>query len=149
MRTLALALLLAGCSSSCAGTKPTVNWPRVVTCTEPVQHDLLNAVTSILLSDTTVNTIGDRAVRELTDMATRHGEHVVACLVDEAVRSLEHVAPVAERKSMSRAPSPVVPFETLPDDGPNDAPARAAARGKDFLKRVAQTQVHAPDAETP
>lgn len=164
--TLALTLTLAGCSSSCGGTsKPTVNWPRVVTCTEPAQRDLLSSVTNILLApeDGDSTTIGDRAVRELTDMASRRGEHVVACLVDEAVRSFQTVpqavvaAPSASpvvpaeppaRKSMRSAPAPVTgepepPVGTLPDS--EDEALTAAARGRDFLRRVG-THVQGNDA---
>ena len=166
-----LCLTLAGCSSSCGGTsKPAVNWPRVVTCTEPAQRDVLSSVTTILLSpgDGDSTTISDRAIAELNHMATTHGEHVVACLVDEAVRSFEHsrttasgviaAAPPATtgnevpaeqpaRKSVRTAPAPQGPAEpaqTLPDG--EDEALTAAARGRDFLGRVAKTHVQADDA---
>lgn len=169
--TLALTLTLAGCSSSCGGkSTPTVNWPRVVTCTEPAQRDLLKSVSAILLSPESgdSSTIGDRAIAELTSMADRHGEHVVACLVDEAVRSFERshttasgviaAAPPATtgnevpaelpaRKSVRTAPAPQGPAEptqTLPDG--EDEALTAAARGRDFLGRVAKTHVQGNDA---
>jgi hypothetical protein len=153
--TIALTLALAGCSSSCAGpSKPAVNWPRVVSCTEPAQRDLLAAVQAILVApeDGDSTTIGDRAVTELTDMAARHGEHVVACLVDEAVRSFEHVpaavasapastrsdvpAEAPARKGLRSAPAPTTgePVQTVPDS--DDTALTAAARGRDFLQRV-------------
>jgi len=161
--TIALTLALAGCNSSCAGTpKPAVNWPRIVSCTEPAQLDLLELVQRILvapdpeLGETTA--IGDDAVGKLTELARKRGEHVVACLVDEAVRSFEHVpeatvaaAPSTDvpaeppstvaRKSLRSAPAPTTaePVQTVPDS--DDSALHAAARGRDFLKRVAQTRV--------
>jgi len=159
--TITLCIALAGCSSSCASpSKPAVNWPRIVSCTEPAQVDLLRAVSAILLApeDGESTRIGDTAVTELTDMARKRGEHVVACLVDEAVRSFEHVpeatvaaAPRTEvpaeppstvaRKSLRSAPAPTTgePVQTVPDS--DDTALHAAARGRDFLERVAQTRV--------
>lgn len=154
--TLPLCIALVGCSSSCGSpSKPAVNWPRIVTCTEPAQRDLLSSVQAILLApeDGDDSTIGERAIAELTDMARTHGENVVACLVDEAVRSFEHVPAASAsasadvpaeqpvRKRLPTAPSPVVeePVQTLPDS--EDTALTAAARGKDFLRRVAQTRV--------
>lgn len=162
--TLALTLSLAGCSSSCGGaSKPAVNWPRVVTCTEPAQRDVLSSVAAILLApeDGDSTTIGDRAVAELDRMAATHTPHVVACLVDEAVRSFQTVpqavvtAPSASpvvpaeqpaRKSLRSAPAPVTgePEQTLPDG--EDEALTAAARGRDFLNRVAKTHVQGNDA---
>jgi hypothetical protein len=166
--TLALTLTLAGCSSSCGGTsKPAVNWPRIVSCTEPAQLDLLGAVQRILTApdpeEGETTAIGARAVAELERMAVAHGEHVVACLVDEAVRSFEDAsrtaaaatkvapsvsadvpaeAPTVARKSIRIAPTPqgpAAPVETLPSDGTSEL--YAAARGRDFLQRVAKTHV--------
>jgi hypothetical protein len=170
--TLVLTLTLAGCSSSCGGTTaPTVNWPRVVTCTEPAHSQLLEAVQRILVApeDGETSTIGDRAIAALTDMATRHGEHVVACLVDEAVRSFENAsrtdaaamqaAPRAfadvppeepARKSVRTAPvpqGPEAPVQTVPEaDADTTVKLNAAARGRDFLQRVAKTHVEADEA---
>lgn len=157
--TLLLALTLTACSSSCGGTsKPAVNWPPVVTCTEPGQRDLLSSVMAILLApeDGDSTTIGDRAAEELDRMAQRHGPHVVACLIGEAVRSFEHV-PVASvspavpaeqpaRKRLPTAPSPHVeqPVETLPDS--EDTALTAAARGRNFLQRV---NTHVQEAPAP
>ena len=166
--TVLLALILTSCSSSCAGSSsssPTVNWPRVVTCTEPALAGLLESVQRILVEPEPAgvsSSIGDGAIRKLTDMAAAHGEHVVACLIDEAVRSFEDAtrsaaaAPKAspaspdvpaERKSLRTAPTPQgpePPVSTVPtSDG--TAELYAAARGRDFLARVARTRVQADD----
>jgi hypothetical protein len=165
--TLALTLTLAGCSSSCGTNKPAVNWPRIVSCTEPAQLDMLAAVQRILSAPDpeagVTSSIGDRAVTELERMAVAHGEHVVACLVDEAVRSFEDasktaaaapkvspdVPPEPARKSLRAAPAPrgpAEPVQTVPDsDGTTEL--YAAARGRDFLERVAKTHVREPIAQ--
>jgi hypothetical protein len=160
--TIALTLALAGCNSSCGPSKPAVNWPRIVACTEPAQFDLLQAVQGLLISpepeegDTTA--IGTRAVQQLEQLARKHGENVVACLVDEAVRSFEGDASTGTSASgvIAAAPSASAdvpaeparkgmragPAQTLPEAIASDDQARyAAARGRDFLQRVAQTRV--------
>jgi hypothetical protein len=91
--TLALTITLAGCSSSCGGTsKPAVNWPRIVACTEPAQFDLLAQVQKLLVTpdpeagDT--STIGDRAVHALEDMARKHAGTLL--LVQVQRRLVDH-----------------------------------------------------------
>lgn len=145
-----LAFAFVGCGSSCSG-KPPVTWPSVVSCTEPAHADLLTAVQSILAAqdpeEGESSTIGDAAVRELQAMAQRHGAHVVACLVDEAVRSFEHAASVAPRQSTGiarsalREPTALEPPTGAEVDAQNRDEAWAAARGRDFLTRVAGTRI--------
>jgi len=165
--TLALTLTLAGCSSSCGGNQPAVKWPPIVACTEPAQFDLLSEVQGLLVSpepeEGETTTIGQRAVQALESMARKHGQHVVACLVDEAVRSFERGTATASgviaaepaassdvpaepaRKSVRTAPAPQGPGEpvrSLPEVmADDDAALHAAARGRDFLQRVAKTRV--------
>lgn len=138
--TLSLAILaLAGC-----GTTPRVNWPKVVQCsTGNAPAELFSTVQGVLLGDSTdqqaatpAASIGDRATSALEDLARKEGAQVVACLVDAAVHMFDQ-QPQESVMALSEPGSP----ETLPTLTPAQL---AAARGRDFLQRVAKTRVEAP-----
>ena len=136
--TLLLLALLTSCSSSCGGNTPHVNWPSVVQCGEPIAGDLFGTVTGILATPPDAgdaSSIGDRAVQSLEQLAVAHGPEVIACLVNQAIASFDHVAaPSAAASTTERANASRVAAE--------QTGARvAAARGRDFLQRVAKTRV--------
>ena len=166
MRTITITALalLAGCSSSCGGAnQPHVSWPSVVACGNVVRDALLYSVQMVLAgSDPEMgdsSTISDRAVSELERMAQEHGAQVIACIVDQAVHSFDQVAtagavasvPAEQPKARGLFAAPAAP-PPPPDSGvpvpvatePGDA-AVAAARGRDFLQRVAHTHVEGDD----
>lgn len=141
--TLLLLALLTSCSSSCGGNQPHVNWPGVVQCGQSVAGDLLGTVTNIIAApdpeagDT--SSVGDRAVNELEKLAAAHGPEVIACLVNQAIASFDHVAAAPMARSL--------PGEQSSNAAATSSPAEqtgarvAAARGRDFLQRVAKTRV--------
>lgn len=138
--TLLLAILVLADLTQCGGSQPRVDWPHVVQCgTQGAQADLLDAVTQTLLgngSDPASTTIGARAVAELERLAQDRGAQFVACLVDAAVHALDQ-QPQETVLALREPGSP----ESLPTLSPA---ALAAARGRDFLQRVARTQVERP-----
>ena len=126
--TLLLATLALFDLTQC-GTTPRINWPQLAQCsTAGAPADLLDAVTQVLLgnnADPSSATIGDRAVSELEALAEKHGAQLVECLVDEATRALDSAV-----KSMRASRTEPGNMRTL-----------AAARGRDFLQRVAKARV--------
>jgi hypothetical protein len=147
--TLLLLALLTSCSSSCAGNQPHVNWPGVVQCGAPIASELLGTVTGIIAKpapDGDASSIGGDAVQALEQLAIAHGPEVIACLVNQAIASFDHIA------SAPRATARAVPGEQ-PANASAVASATAeqtgarvaAARGRDFLQRVAKTHVEAAD----
>jgi hypothetical protein len=137
--TTLLALTLASCASSC-GKTPRVNWPSVVACTDVVRPDILPAVRGTLVGDPgdhDSSSIDSRAVEQLEELAQKHSASVVACLVDQAVHGFDRASPsggAARPRRLDDGP-PVV--AGLTDE------ELAAARGRDFLQRVAGTRVEA------
>lgn len=128
MRFLILTLfsiVLAACSSSCAGTSSSgkgVSWPKVAHCV-PTANDAISTVQRILLGDgnTAQTSISDRAKAELEGLAVNHGAQSVACLVDQVIKDW-----------------------TSP--GASASPERVAAtsRGRDFLNDIG-TQIERDD----
>lgn len=161
--TLTLCIALAGCTSSCGGTTPHVSWPSVVACADVVRDDLIGTVQAALVDhtpdDAVTTRITDRAVSELERLAAEHGAQVVACLVDQAVHSFDRAAVLAQAQAQAPVPAEppararglfsqpppdagvvaAEPVRTLPDE--QTAEQLAAARGRDFLQRVAKTRV--------
>lgn len=138
--TLLLAIIVTACTSSC-GQHARVNWPSVVACADTVRDDLLPAVQGVLVdtSGGESSSIGERAVGQLEEMAAKHGASVIACLVDQAVHAFDRASPsggAARPRSLDDGP-PVV--AGLTDE------ELAAARGRDFLQRVAGTRVEADE----
>lgn len=163
MRTATLCLTLAlliSCTGSCGGAQAgRVNWPAVIRCGDAVRDDLLPTVQAVLVQpdpeggDT--SSIGDHAVSTLEQLAVKHGPDLIACLVDQAVQSFTS-ASIQTPRGLSPASSPPSsgtskrtltvappaaspPVESLPEQPPIEQ--LAAARGRDFLTRVARTQV--------
>ena len=128
--TLALATLLD--LGGCGGNTPRINWPAVAQCsTQGATGDLLQTVAAILVGESgdTSTSIGERAVTQVAQLAEDRGAMAVECLVDEAVRGFEAQAP--SREALMAAPLNRQPL-----------PAQlAAARGRDFLQRVAVARV--------
>lgn len=152
MRTTATLLLLAlltSCSSSCAGNPPHVNWPGVVQCGAPIASELLGTVTGIIAKpdpeagDT--GSIGGGAVQQLEQLAIAHGPEVIACLVNQAIASFDRVATSARASARvvpgEPAEQPATAAETSSATAERTGARVAAARGRDFLQRVAQTRV--------
>lgn len=129
MRLIPLAMMIATLGMGC-GTSPRVNWPAIAECgARDAPEELLQTVAAILLGDAgdTATTIGDRAVAQLTQLAEDRGAMLVECFVDEAVRGFDAQTPSAQ----ALMAGPVRPL-----------PAQlAAARGRDFLQRVAVARV--------
>lgn len=162
LTSLLLAFPLTACSS-CQGTsQPHVSWPSVAACATVVRDDILPTVQAVLVDPDPErgdsSQIGTRAVHELEQLAQKHGAEVIACLVDQAVRSFDVAAkdaavernpvpaepPLTTRKRMGvrAVPDAAVasePVRTLPSEPSTEA--LAAARGRDFLQRVAGTRV--------
>lgn len=126
--TLLLAIIALPAFTHC-GTPARINWPQLAQCsTAGAPADLLDSVTQVLLgndSDPSSATIGDRAVAALEALAEKHGAQLVECLVDEATRALDS-APKSMRGSRTE---------------PGSMQALAAARGRDFLQRVAKARM--------
>jgi len=135
--TLLLAIIALLDLTQCGGSTPRVDWPKVAQCgTRGASADLLDAVMQTLLgggSDADSTTIGDRAVAQLASLAENRGAQLVTCAVDAAVHALDQ-QPQASVLALSEPGSP----ETLPTLTPAQL---AAARGRDFLQRVAKTRV--------
>jgi hypothetical protein len=134
--TTLLLLTLLATTTGCASSQPRVNWPGVVQCGTGVASDLFSAVVG-LLTDSSQNpgaTIGDQAVSQLEQLAIAHGPSVVACLVHQAVASFDTVAAAPRARELTAR----VPAEA-------QRASVAAARGRDFLQRVAKTHVEASD----
>lgn len=137
--TLLLTLaLLTTTTLGCASSTPHVNWPGVVQCGTGVASDLFSSVVGLLTdsSQSPGATIGDRAVSQIEQLAIAHGPDIVACLVHQAVASFDAVA-VAPRARELNAP---VPSEA-------QRASVAAARGRDFLQRVAGTRVETGEGQ--
>jgi hypothetical protein len=135
--TLLLAILALLDLTQCGGNTPRVDWPKVAQCsTSGASADLLDAVMQTLLgsgSDADSTSIGDRAVSQLAALAEDRGAQVVTCMVDAAVQALDQ-QPQPSALALSESGSP----ETLSTLTPAQL---AAARGRDFLQRVAGTRV--------
>lgn len=134
--TLLLVTLTLLDLTQCGGNTPRINWPQLAQCsTAGAPADLLDSVTQVLLgneTDPSSATIGDRAVAALEALAEKHGAQLVECLVDEATRGLDG----AVRQSVIAARMKT---------GPVSMQALAAARGRDFLQRVAKARLeHEP-----
>ena len=129
--TLLLATMALLDLTSCGASAPKVNWPAVAQCgTQGAPEELLQTVAAILLGDAgdTSTTIGERAVTQLAQLAEDRGAMLVECFVDEAVHGFEAQAPSA--RALMAAPA-----------GPPTSAQLAAARGRDFLQRVAVARV--------
>jgi hypothetical protein len=140
--TLLLALVLTACTSSC-GQPPRVAWPSVAACAEPARDDLMLAVRGVLVDpqDGDSSRIDKRAVEQLEELARAHGPSTIACLVDAAVQGFDRAAPAGGRPPIGMVPEYPGPdtVRGLTDD------ELAAARGRDFLQRIAGTRIEASE----
>lgn len=129
-RTLTgLAPLALVASIMCGGSSPPkVDWPAVAQCASIPKDDLFGSVQAVLLDRTTEPTI------ELERLAGLHGPHVIACLVDQAVKQFAAMAAAPQARLMAVDPSGAAP--TVAELSGAEI---AATRGRDFLQRVGTT----------
>lgn len=130
--TLLLAIIALLDLTQCGGSAPRINWPQLAQCgVHDAPEELLQAVADTLLGDKgdTATSIGDRAVAQLEKLAEERGAMVVEC-VDEVVRGFDSQGGKSAQALMA------APIASAP------TPAQlAAARGRDFLQRVARARV--------
>ena len=133
MRLFTLLLFAVAIATSCidCGNTPRINWPQLAQCgAHDAPEELLQAVAEVLLGDKgdTSRSIGDRALEQLGKLAEEHGAMLVECFVDEVTRGFDSQGGKSAQALMM-APSTPSPAQL------------AAARGRDFLQRVARTRV--------
>jgi hypothetical protein len=133
---LLLAILVLADLTQCGGSTPRINWPQLAQCgAHDAPEELLQAVADTLLGDKadTSTSISDRAVEQLTKLAEERGAMVVECFVDEVVRGFDSQGGKSAQALMA------APIASAP------TPAQlAAARGRDFLQRVARARIERP-----
>jgi hypothetical protein len=156
MKAIVLLLLLimpgqyfVACSKN--GKSQTVDWPKVVSCTDAAQADLVLSVQRLLLGDGDAvdGSISDRAIAELEALAMMHGAPMITCVVDQAIAMLmkpKEIPPPPAARAAPQAGPQATQMAAPPPPEPEFAeplPAQQAAalRGRDFLERVAKTDV--------
>lgn len=128
---LLLALFVLADLTQCGGSTPRIDWPHVAQCgAHDAPEELFERVADVLVGvpGDTSTTIGERAIAQLEQLATERGAALVECFVDEVVRSYGSLGGNARALMAAPIASP--------------SPAQlAAARGRDFLQRVAKARV--------
>jgi hypothetical protein len=100
----------------------------MVACANVPRDELFGSVQAVLLDRTTEPTA------ELERLAALHGPHVIACLVDQAVKQFAAMAPAPQARTMAVDPSGAA--ATVAELSGAEI---AATRGRDFLQRVGTT----------
>lgn len=131
---LTLTLLLASCATTKSAAP--VTWPAIVQCSAPADGQLLDRVVAILLGgDDNAQVISESAIGQLEQLAVDHAASAVVCMVDMAIASLQPASQA--RSSLSRDGTEPVGEPVLTEPTQRElAGIAAAARGRDFLRRV-------------